>query len=258
MPRKARVESSTGVYHMMVRGNNKEWVFKGERFKRLYLDRMNEVIKPTSIEVHAWCIMDNHVHIVAKGELQEISLAMKSINGYFAQKHNLYKQRIGHVLQDRFRSEVVEADGYFKGVIRYVHQNPVKAKMVQHCKDYQWSSYKAYLSGEMNHHSINILQAYFNDNLDQFQQYHDEVDDHEYLDTKDTIKKLRLEKAQKIIQSYCHRYQITSIYALHQNQDIRNQMIYEIGAKSQLPLPKIGQLCGVSYSTVYEIMNRAK
>lgn len=258
MPRRLRKESSTGIYHIMTRGNNKEWVFKGDRFKSLYKERMDKVIESSEIELYAWCLMDNHVHIILKGEKDEISKGLKAINSYYAQRYNCFNKRVGHALQDRYKSEAVETDGYFKGVIRYVHQNPLKAKMVKNIADYEWSSYNEYLNGMAANNTINILEAYFNNDIREFIDYHSQTDYTEYLDLKDTIMKRRIEIAGNIIQRYCDTYQMKTGLEIHQNKIIRDKMIVEIKKKSNLQLTKISQMCGMSYTTIYDIINKEK
>jgi len=127
MTRTARQASSTGYYHIIMRGDNRNWIFQKRQYKLDFMEMIEEQENEGRIEMAAWCIMDNHVHLVLKAELDQLSLAMKKINVKFAMRYNLNEKMVGHVFQDRFKSQVIETDQYLLQVIRYVHNNPVKA-----------------------------------------------------------------------------------------------------------------------------------
>ena len=131
-----------------MRGDNRNWIFKKRQYKLDFMEMLEEQEKEGRIEIAAWCIMDNHVHIVLKAELDQLSLAMKKINVKFAMRYNLNEKMIGHVFQDRFKSQAIETDEYLLQVIRYVHNNPVKARITEKPGDYKWSSYSQYINKE--------------------------------------------------------------------------------------------------------------
>ena len=164
MPREARKESSTGYYHIIMRGNNRSWIFSSEVYKTEFLNMLKEQEEDHLIETVAWCIMDNHVHIVLKSRIKEMSLAIKKINIKFAMKYNQKGKNTGHVFQDRFKSEPIETEKYLLQVVRYVHNNPVKAKIVKEVGDYKWSSYKNYLNKESvnKYRQMKLILSYFN------------------------------------------------------------------------------------------------
>jgi REP element-mobilizing transposase RayT len=252
LPRQARRESQTGMYHIMMRGNNRGWIFKDKRYKTLYFNKLKECITESEIELYAWCIMDNHIHLVIHGCKEDIITMTKRVNSYFAGKYNHKERQVGHVFQDRYKSEAIEDEGYLMKVIRYVHQNPVKAKMVKKCSDYYWSSYNEYINrAEMyTCKSINIVEALFNKQIDLFVAYHDIEDEDEYLEIKEDIDKYREEKAQKIIEKYCRKYQLTNIIDIHRHSDIRDQIIKELISKSRLSFRRIAAITGMSYSSI--------
>lgn len=146
MPRKARIhaESATGFYHVVIRGNNKKYIYQDKRFKLDFFEFMCEQEKLGRIELAAWCIMDNHVHVILKAELIDMSDAFKRINIKFAMRYNTGTHSVGHVYDCRFMSKPVETDEYLMQSVRYVHNNPVKAKMVLRPEEYSWSSYPVF------------------------------------------------------------------------------------------------------------------
>lgn len=141
MPRLGRVRSETGVYHVMMRGNNKEVIFKDSEDKKKYIFVMFDVLSLTNAKIHTYCLMDNHVHIlVEEADEEPIGTIIKRISVRYVHWYNRKYKRIGHLFQGRFKSEVVLDECYYKTVMRYIHQNPVKAGMVKKAEHYCWSS----------------------------------------------------------------------------------------------------------------------
>ena len=144
--RTPREVSHTGIYHVMARGNGKQEIFLDEVDNRYFLKLLIEAKNRHDSEIYAYCIMGNHYHLLVKsGNLSDFC---KEINQTYAHYYNAKNKTVGHVFQSRYKSFPVENGEYLTCVLRYIHNNPVKAGMVEHPKDYFWSSYKEYLSGE--------------------------------------------------------------------------------------------------------------
>jgi len=162
MVRKKREWYIGAKYHIMCRGNHRNDLFRDEEDYQVYLNILKEIKEKIEYEIYCYCLMTNHVHMVI--ETGEISIGniMKRINMiysiYFNKKYNL----IGHLFQDRYRSELIEEDKYILEVSRYIHLNPVRANMVKKPEDYEWSSYSMFigLSKEKIINSQKIL-SYF-------------------------------------------------------------------------------------------------
>ncbi|WP_280617153.1 transposase [Heyndrickxia oleronia] len=131
LPRGARVKSRSGIYHIMLRGVNKQEIFHDDEDCITFLDMINRYKEKAELTVYAWCLMNNHVHLLLKEGNEDISITMKRIGVSFVSYYNRKYETTGHLFQDRFRSENVESMRYLLTVIRYIHQNPVKAGMVQ-------------------------------------------------------------------------------------------------------------------------------
>ncbi|MBT9153211.1 MAG: hypothetical protein DDT35_01440 [Firmicutes bacterium] len=144
MPRAARVRAESGVYHVMVRGINKQKIFLHAHDKARYLDALWRAKEGSKCSIYAYCLMSNHVHLLLSEGDETIGEVMKRIGSSYALGFNQKYERIGHLFQDRFMSEPVETDDYMLAALRYIHQNPVKAGMVTACDEYMWSSYIAY------------------------------------------------------------------------------------------------------------------
>lgn len=149
MARYKRIYSETGIYHAMSRGNNKNDIFIDAEDKEKYLNILVEKMENANFILYAYCIMDNHSHLIIKEEDQTLSEIMKRINISYANYFNTKYDRVGHVFQGRYRSEPIEDDRYLLTAVRYVHNNPVEAKLVRKCEDFPWSSYN-YYTGKFN------------------------------------------------------------------------------------------------------------
>ncbi len=148
MPRVARKKSSTGIYHVMVRGVNKQDIFLSKNDRLRYLQTIAMVKDGTASTVLGYCLMGNHAHLLLKeGQEATISQVMQRIGTSYVQWFNAKSSRVGHLFQDRFLSVPVELDSQILSTLRYIHQNPVKAGIASDCMAYPWSSHNAYERG---------------------------------------------------------------------------------------------------------------
>lgn len=141
--REPRKESPSGIYHIVARGVNKQNIFYDDSDRDLFLELLEKYSRKLKIRTHAYSLMDNHVHILAEGEKDSISLFMQSICSLYARKFNRKYNRIGHLFQERFSSEVIDDDAYYLTVLRYILQNP-EVSGICDTFNYKWSSYKHY------------------------------------------------------------------------------------------------------------------
>ncbi len=144
MAREARKKSQSGIYHIMWRGANRQEIFHDEEDCMQFLDYVETYKRKAEMQVFAWCLMNNHVHLLIKEGNQSISDIMKCIGVCYVGYYNWKYRTIGPLFQDRFKSEIVESVRYLFTVVRYIHQNPVKAGMVKHVTDWKWSSCRGF------------------------------------------------------------------------------------------------------------------
>lgn len=147
MPRRAREKSESGIYHIMLRGANRQEFFHEDEDNIKFLEILEKYTRESVAKVHGWCLMDNHVHLLLREGHEEVSTTMKRIGVSFVWYYNWKYKTTGHLFQDRFKSEKVESDEYLLTVLRYIHQNPVKAGMVKSVEDWKWSSCHGYYGG---------------------------------------------------------------------------------------------------------------
>lgn len=144
MARQARGKSSTGIYHVMMRGNELKPVFLDKDDKEKFIDIMLQKKDGAAIRLYAYCVMDNHIHMVIQEVEQPLERFMKRIGITYAAYFNKKYNRIGHVFQDRFRSEAIEDESYLLSAIRYIHKNPFASEQ-NPTITYPWSSYPLYI-----------------------------------------------------------------------------------------------------------------
>jgi len=146
MPRNARVKSESGIYHIMLRGINQQLIFEDEEDNRKFLEVLNDCKAVSGYKLFAYCLMGNHIHLLIKVEKEDLEQIFKRIGGRYVYWYNGKYCRVGHLFQDRYKSEPVETDDYFLTVLRYIHQNPVNANISKKVDGYLWSSYNEYIN----------------------------------------------------------------------------------------------------------------
>ena len=142
MPRQARQYSRSGIYHLILRGINKQVIFEDDEDRERFIWCLQFYKELSQYKVYGYCLMNNHIHLLIKEGKEPIGKTMKRIGVSYVSWFNRKYDRCGHLFQDRFKSEAIENDEYFLTVLRYIHQNPMK--MGQRVT-YRWSSYSEYL-----------------------------------------------------------------------------------------------------------------
>lgn len=143
MSRPLRIEFAGALYHVTSRGNERKPIFL-EDFDRLrFLDLLEDVVDRYSWRVYAYCLMDNHFHLLIETLRPELARGMKRLNSVYAQRFNRRHERSGHLLGDRYHALLVEREEHFLEVARYVVLNPVRAGICERPEEYRWSSYRA-------------------------------------------------------------------------------------------------------------------
>ena len=143
MPRPKRIHYEGAVYHVTNRGNERRKIFWDDTDRGLFLQILSETIEHHNLHCHAWVLMDNHYHLLVETPIANLSSAMKHLNGIYTQKFNRRHHRVGHLFQGRYKAIHVDKDSYLMELCRYVVLNPVRAKLVEHPREWKWSSYRA-------------------------------------------------------------------------------------------------------------------
>lgn len=246
MPRRARALSSTGIYHIMLRGINQQRIFEDSEDNEKFLEVLKDCKEISNYKIYAFCLMGNHLHLLMKVENETLEQIFKRIGGRYVYWYNAKYCRVGHLFQDRYKSEPVEDDCYFLAVLRYIHQNPVKAGLVNTIKEYTYSSYHFYMEPKGNQLvDIDLIMGMMS--LKQFEEYQNEANDDICLDLTEQTYRMTDEQAKKIIYKLSKCKNISEFQNLE--PDVRNKCVSELRA-SGLSVRQISRLTGISKGIV--------
>lgn len=143
MARPLRIEFAGALYHVTSRGDRREAIYEDDEDRDRFLGTLAEVVERFNWLCHAYCLMNNHYHMVVETPDANLSKGMRQLNGVFTQATNRRHARSGHLFQGRFKGILVDKDDYLLELTRYVVLNPVRARMVEQPGDWPWSSYRA-------------------------------------------------------------------------------------------------------------------
>lgn len=233
----------------MTRGINKDKIFQSKSDK----EKLMEIIKEKSDEIickiYSYCIMDNHLHLLVECNVEDLSLLMKRINIAYAIYYNFKNNRIGPVFQDRFKSEIIFNERHFYGVIRYIHNNPVKANIVIKPEGYIWSSMREYLGNENNiiHKDAKKDMEENFKTISSFKEFHEIQDEEDYLEIDEEIELRKEELGEEIISNYLKEIKSE----LLTNKLDKEKVIIKLLETEKFSYRKIAELVGCSVNMVY-------
>jgi len=265
MPRQGRKLSDSQTYHIMVRGNERRNMFLDDEDKVRFIDTLNEKRQPNKFTLYAYCLMDNHVHLLISEGTEEISKVMKRINVSYVYFFNRKYGRIGHLFQDRFKSEGIEDDTQLLAVVRYIHNNPVKANIVKHAGEYEWSSYGIYtnirkdIRGVINKEAVlDLFSTNQTRAIDLFIKYSETENREIFIELKKADEKRKPIQNELGAKAFIERYLNQQGISLEEiklkiNVGYRNALIAELKDKSNLSGRKIANLLGLDRNIVQRI-----
>ena len=143
MSRPIRIEFPDVLYHVTSRGDRREEIFEDDQDRTMFLSTLGQVVDQFNWVCYAWCLMDNHYHLLIQTPDSNLSKGMRQLNGVYTQASNRRYKRVGHLFQGRFKAILVDSYAYLLELSRYVVLNPVRANMVKKPADWPWSSYRS-------------------------------------------------------------------------------------------------------------------
>lgn len=146
MARPLRIEYPDAWYHVMNRGAGKKKIFHTNNHYQLFLGLLDEITHRHQIQIHAYCLMPNHYHLLINTPLGNLNKVMKHLNGVYTQSYNRLQKTDGPLFRGRYKSIIIDETEYLLVLNRYIHLNPVLARIVKKPEQYQWSSYRSYLN----------------------------------------------------------------------------------------------------------------
>jgi REP element-mobilizing transposase RayT len=259
MSRQRRKLSSSQIYHIMLRGNSGRDIFIDDEDRHRFLNILTDKKKDNEFVIYAYCLMDNHIHLLLKENKDNISHIMKRIGTAYAVYFNKKYQQNGHLFQDRFKSEVIEGELYLLAVIRYIHNNPLKARLVKLPEDYKWSSYSEYLKNRTKMVIVEDILKLFSKNLSKalplFMKFSQAEDNHDFLEYKEdnqTKKDINTyQKASNFRDQYLKRNHLELILLRkRRNKIFRDKLIRELKENSILSNREIANLLEINRGIV--------
>ena len=260
MPRIGRVQSGTGIYHVMLRGINRQDIFEEPddywtftNILSALQNRLNDdlVTRTITCHIYAYCLMPNHVHLLLCEKNWHLGKVVKSLAASYALYFNKKYGRIGHLFQDRYKSEPCNDSEYFLTLFRYIHQNPVKARLVSLAEEYEYSSWPndylgkaslpiCYIQSVINRYGIDELTEWVNMPLANNVSCLD-INEHRII-ADETIRQLILKK--------CGAESITSfqLFSKERQKDIVRDVMMELGAGPR----QMSRVTGLSYTLIYK------
>lgn len=247
MSRKARKNLISKFVHIMVQGINKEYIFKESKYKKKYLYLLFSNLKKFNIEIISFCPMDNHAHLLFYYEkYEEVINLMHIMNTTYARWYNDINNRVGYVFRDRYRVEEIKDLHHLYACINYIHNNPIKAKIVEKPEDYAFSSYKEYLNncGICNQKMMSILQLTRND-IEKL-----------FLNPNSFNQGIyNLNEPQKVIEEFLKNKNFKSIDEVKEIND-KKELIEFLKQECKISYNEIAGNLGKSRSSVYRILKK--
>jgi len=258
MARYERSKSKSGYYHVMIRGNERKNIFSDEQDRSKFIDVVHKMSQGNTYTTHAYCLMDNHVHFLISEGTDSIAKTMKRISVSYAYYFNKKYRRVGHLFQDRFRSEPIEDDSQLLAVTRYIHLNPVVAGIVKKPEKYKWSSYSAHI-GEKEDILItdreSILGIISKDQeiaIKEFKRFTMEEQQDSFIDTNDKevveVSEADIEKELRTIFKELRIPEGTT------GKDIPIEVVHQLKSRTGLSIRKLAEILKMNKNKVNKIL----
>lgn len=279
MARPLRIAYPGALYHVTSRGNQRERIFLDDRDRRAFFEILASVVERCNWRCHAYCLMDNHYHLVIETPDGNLSYGMRQLNGIYTQQYNRAHHTVGHLLQGRFKSILIDKESYLLELCRYVVLNPLRAHLVSNLSQWPWSSYGATAGDEKVPTFLNVdwilsqfgrskkrAQAHYRDFViagreteapwkklrgrtmlgsDEFV-----AQMQEKLTEKSTVKEIpRVER-------FVARPAFSQILTGAKDKRERDHAIYHAYVKHGYTLSEIGDFLGIHYSTVCKAVKK--
>ena len=148
MGRPLRLEYPGALYHVISRGNERRLIFRSRGDHETFLDLLQESHETKGVLVHCYVLMGNHYHLVLETPRANLSQVMQGLNGGYTRYFNRRHKRVGHLFQGRYKAVLVDREAYLLELSRYVHLNPVRAKLAKKPEHHEWSSYRSFIGLE--------------------------------------------------------------------------------------------------------------
>ncbi len=229
----------------MLRGINQQQIFEDTEDYEKFLEILKDCKEICEFKIYAYCLMGNHIHLLLREGTETLEQIFKRVCGRFVYWYNAKYRRVGHLFQDRFKSEPVDPERYFLTVVRYIHQNPIKAKLCKRLEDYAYSSYLEYLNNNSIVDTDYVLQLC---TLDEFIGLNKENVEDDCMDISDkVIARVTDEQAKDLIRRIAKCDNASDFQRLETNK--RDKYLKKLREKG-VSIRQLSRLTGVSFSVI--------
>lgn len=254
MPRVARKNSQICFYHIIVQGINKEPIFEKEDYIKKYKNIILQNLRKSNVKILAYCIMNNHAHFLMHSEkTEDIGKYMQKVNTSYSNFYNKIKKRVGYVFRDRYYSQEILTQRQLYVCLKYIHNNPVKAKIVKNMWEYKYSSYTELFSNKGIIKKAN-LELLFQKGTD-FKQQFEIIHKTKFTGEEELFWDIKEKNIKEFIMEIEEIYN-KSIKELSKDKKILENIIKQARKETDVTLCELGEMLGVSKSTVSNYSKR--
>lgn len=247
MPRRARISLETSFFHIMVQGINKNYIFDSEKEKNRYMDILNKYKKECDVHLLAYCIMDNHAHLLLyTKQTSDMSKFMHFVNSSYSSYYNKSNDRVGFVFRDRYKSEAIYEEKYLLNCIHYIHMNPVKAGIVKEAEKYKYSSCEQYMKNTGISKS-KIMHETFG--IDNYREIFENMTNSKYFMDVDIDEN---EKIKSLIQEY-QKEKSETIENIIKNKFLMKELIKFLHDENKIKYLQIANILNISKTKIFYI-----
>jgi len=243
--------SSTGIYHIILRSVNQHLIFEEDSDYQKFLYILSDCKMKYDIKVYAYCLMDNHIHILLNSPPNKLAAFFRSLETRFVRWYNNKYLRTGHLFQDRYHSTAIESERAFLAALVYIHDNPVKANMCRYPSEYRWSSYNAYY-GKKNSLIDSGLADKIAGNRDYLLRFFSRAINHsnDELFANDHKKQKLFLTDEKALEIFISTSKLSSTSEVNNlNKVQRNRLVHNLRTKG-LTVKQVARLMDISETTV--------
>lgn len=252
MPRLARKYLESCFCHVITQGINREYIFKGENLKEAYKRLIKKNLEDTNIKILAYCIMDNHAHILMHTEkIENMTTFMRKTNTSYGMLYNKINGRVGYVFRDRYYTQMIKNEEQLLNCLVYIHNNPIKANIVKRKNEYKYSSYNEYLGKKelLTDDGIKLVFGSAKKYEDTFQMIHKNDNILDIMDIREN------EESGKIIEKYLGK-QCKNIDDIINDKERFSELLLELRFKSGKSLREMSKIFGINKDKLNKIINK--
>ncbi|WP_338449917.1 transposase [Niallia oryzisoli] len=252
MPRRARLKSRSGIYHVMIRGVNRQIIFKDDEDKGRLVWTLRKYKPISKYQIFSYCLMNNHIHLLMKESEEGLSEAIKRISSSYVYWYNTKYNRIGHLFQDRYKSENVEDRAYFLTVLRYIHQNPMKAGLASDVFESTWTSANQYIHPDTLvdiDFGLNLFSSDRSEAITMYKDFMQQSNDDQCLED---MVKIRITDDE--VMAHLRQLGVNNGNILRQmKKNDRDAILEELRRLNHVSLSQIARVTGISKSVIQRL-----